>query len=394
MELQASRLGEVLDVQSGFAFKRERFSELEGLPLIRIRDLAGTTTETKYEGPYREEFLVEPGDYLIGMDGEFRCHIWRGPRALLNQRVCRLRSFRESVYPPYIYYGIQKYLKDIEDHTSFATVKHISSRQVENIVMPIPSLTEQRRVVELLTRAESIVRMRREAEAKAKDIIPALFVDMFGDPGNTDSNGSSGGRREAGSFCQLGEAADVVSGVAKGRKLKGKVTREVPYLRVANVQAGALDLSEMKYIPATEAEIDELAVRAGDVLLTEGGDFDKVGRGALLEADIGECIHQNHVFRVRVHPGKLVPEYFAAFLQTDAARQYFLKAAKKTSNLASINMTQLKNLPLATPDFRRQAAFRERFQTCRSLEKQQSKAAGIAEGSFQALLAGVFGEGR
>jgi type I restriction enzyme S subunit len=178
--------------------------------------------------------------------------------------------------------------------------------------------------------------------------------------------------------------------VAKGRKLAGKVTREVPYLRVANVQAGGLDLAEMKNISATEAEIKELSVAPGDVLLTEGGDFDKVGRGALLETAIGECIHQNHIFRVRVRRDNLTPEFFAAYLQTFAARQYFLKAAKKTSNLASINMTQLRSLPVPVPTLDEQAEFSDKFRQCRSLETQQSRATEQADRAFQSLLAGVF----
>lgn len=270
---------------------------------------------------------------------------------------------------------------------------------VMSLSIPLPALETQRRIVALLSHAENIVRMRREAEKRAKEIIPALFLEMFGNLRMNSNGGDAAGprehgegRREANPVVRLGDVAEVVSGVAKGRKLVGKVTREVPYLRVANVQAGGLDLAEMKYIPATADEIAELAVRSGDVLLTEGGDFDKVGRGALLEANIGECIHQNHVFRVRTHAARVVPEYFAAYLQTSAARQYFLKAAKKTSNLASINMTQLRNLPLPLPRLETQQDFQERFRACRALEKQQSDATGIADVSFQSLLAGVFSE--
>lgn len=263
-------------------------------------------------------------------------------------------------------------------------VPGINREDVYKEYISYPQLSEQLRVVEILARAENIVRMRREAEAKAKEIIPSLFLEMFSAPDL--------GCQEASSAVSLGEVADVVSGVAKGRKLDGKVTREVPYLRVANVQAGGLDLSEMKYIPATAGEIAELAVRSGDVLLTEGGDFDKVGRGALLETDIGECIHQNHVFRVRTHAHRVIPEYFAAYLQTSAARQYFLKAAKKTSNLASINMTQLRNLQLPLPRLETQRKFQDRFRDCRALEEQQSAATRIADISLQSLLAMMFSE--
>src|SRR6185312_7237318 len=100
--------------------------------------------------------------------------------------------------------------------------------------------------------------------------------------------------------------------------------------------------------------IKELVLLEGDVLLTEGGDFDKLGRGAMLEEKLPTCIHQNHVFRVRVDPAKLNPVYFAKYLLTDEAREYFLGCAKRTTNLASINMTQLRALPLFLPPLSQQ----------------------------------------
>ena len=320
-----------------------------------------------------------------------------------NQDIKAIQVTSEKVLGEYVYWFIRGREHEVLTRgvKKGATVHSLQSGYLEGLDIPLVPLPEQRRIVDLLSRAENIVQMRREAEQKAKELIPALFLDMFGDPVTNPKDGEvvelrghDEDRLEAQSVVRLGDVAEVVSGVAKGRKLVGKVTRETPYLRVANVQAGGLDLAEMKYIPATADEIEELAVRVGDVLLTEGGDFDKVGRGALLEADIGECIHQNHVFRVRTHADRVMPEYFAAYLQTSAARQYFLKAAKKTSNLASINMTQLRNLPLPMPPLEIQRDFQKNFRACRALGMQQSEATGIADVSFQSLLARVFSEGQ
>src|SRR5687768_11064123 len=116
------KLHEILEVQSGFAFKKEFFSGPGGVPLIRIRDLGLDSTEATFVGEYRDEFLVQPGEYLIGMDGNFRCHEWRGPTGLLNQRVCRLRAFKPNVLPRYVFYAIQSQLERIEASTPFATV--------------------------------------------------------------------------------------------------------------------------------------------------------------------------------------------------------------------------------------------------------------------------------
>jgi type I restriction enzyme S subunit len=264
------------------------------------------------------------------------------------------------------------------------TVKHLSAKQVQSVEMPLPPLPEQRRIVDLLSRAEGIVRLRREAERKATELIPALFLDMFGDPA-TNPKGWDEHR--------LGDIAEVVSGVTKGRKFGDRQTVEVPYLRVANVQAGRLDLSEMKTIEVFPKEVAQLALQHGDVMLTEGGDFDKLGRGALWEHDIPNCIHQNHVFRVRLNQALARPEFFVIYLQASKAREYFLRSAKRTTNLASINMTQLRALPVVLPPMGTQTKFVERFEAARSIQTQQSTATAKAQAAFDALLAKCFDQG-
>lgn len=150
-EWQKIRLGDLLKVQNGFAFSSKQFSSTEGMPLVRIRSLkGGTEDETFFRGPFEEQYLVNAGDLLIGMDGEFGCYEWKGPTALLNQRVCRLQDFNKELLPRFLYYGINSYLKDIESATGFTTVKHLSSGTVLNIRFPVPPLDEQQRIVRLL----------------------------------------------------------------------------------------------------------------------------------------------------------------------------------------------------------------------------------------------------
>ncbi|MGO3702178.1 MAG: restriction endonuclease subunit S [Candidatus Saccharimonadales bacterium] len=152
--MKTVKLGDVCEFDSGFAFSSKNFSRDEGIGLIRIRDIKnGYSTETNYTGEYDEKYLVYAGDYLIGMDGEFKCYEWRGEPALLNQRVCRLREDSDFLDPRYFFYGINKHLKEIEDVTVFTTVKHISVKQIRNIDFVLPSLEEQRRVVARLDAA-------------------------------------------------------------------------------------------------------------------------------------------------------------------------------------------------------------------------------------------------
>jgi type I restriction enzyme S subunit len=139
---------------------------------------------------------------------------------------------------------------------------------------------------------------------------------------------------------------DITSGIAKGAKRTSEAAvREVPYLRVANVQRGYLDLADVKTIYATEQDIAELALQDGDVLFNEGGDRDKLGRGWVWRNQIPECIHQNHVFRLRLYNKDMQAELISHHGNT-FGKLWFQKFGKQTTNLASINKTVLRSFPV------------------------------------------------
>ena len=147
----------------------------------------------------------------------------------------------------------------------------------------------------------------------------------------------------------LGALCDIASGVTKDQKRVQTSMREVPYLRVANVQRLHLVLDDVRTIMASEREIETLALQPGDLLLNEGGDRDKLGRGWIWDGQIPLCIHQNHVFRARIRVEGLIPRWLAYFTNSSFAQTYFFGAGKQTTNLASISSTRLKGLPIPVP---------------------------------------------
>jgi type I restriction enzyme S subunit len=161
--------------------------------------------------------------------------------------------------------------------------------------------------------------------------------------------------------------AELKGGITKGQKRRSTdVLREVPYLRVANVQRGRLDLAVVKTIEATETEIDELRLRPGDVLFNEEGDRDKLGRGWVWNGELPECIHQNHVFRARIPAGVFNPKLLSWYGNT-AGQRYFFEEGKQTTNLASINLTRLRGLPVPIPPLAEQTRIVEEGERLLSL---------------------------
>lgn len=150
------------------------------------------------------------------------------------------------------------------------------------------------------------------------------------------------------------EVAVVMGGATKGRDLRGKQVVACPYLAVANVQRGYFKLESLKSIEIAEDELPKYLVHEGDLLITEGGDWDKVGRTAIWRGDIENCLHQNHVFKARVPSEQLLKEWVELVFNSGIGRDYFAGASKQTTNLASINMTQLRSFPLPIPPLEEQ----------------------------------------
>ena len=346
-------LPEVCTIQYGFPFDSTKFSDSNGMPLIRIRDVVRGYSETYTTEEYKSEYIVHENDLLIGMDGEFNIAKWGKTPALLNQRVCRLAP-NDSIDKDYLFYFMPVALKRIEEKTPFVTVKHLSAKELNKIEIPILPLEEQRKIAETLSKVDELIAFRDRQLAKLDELVKARFVKTFG-----DMLLNSLGWSEKPLEC----LADIVSGITKGRKTTETDLQEVPYMAVSNVKNGYIDWTTVKTILATRQETEQYRLLPDDILITEGGDPDKVGRGAIIKNPLENSIHQNHIFRVRLDESELLPSFFAEYLQHQKAKRYFLGCAKQTTGIASINMRQLKSLPVLLPPLSLQnefAAFVER----------------------------------
>jgi type I restriction enzyme S subunit len=344
-----------------------------------------TTTESRRLGDVLKGYrYFENGDVIVAkitpcMENGKAAHVQSLPHGIaFGSTEFHVLRPHQGIDPRYIFYSVwtPEFRQEAANNmTGTGGQQRVPASFFDRFTIPLPPLAEQRRISDILDKADGIRRKRWEANQAGDALQISAFQETFREYLTPTAH-----------YAPLSDVAEVVSGVAKGRNLGSALTREVPYLRVANVQAGHLDLSEVKMIPAKESEIQELALQSGDLVLTEGGDHDKLGRGALWEHDLKDCIHQNHVFRVRTNRRKLLPTFFVHFLQTQHARNYFLRCAKKTTNLASINMTQLKALPVSQPPMELQQRFDVELTTIRTAINRQKSAELGAESLFQALV--------
>jgi len=268
----------------------------------------------------------------------------------------------------------------------------------------LPPLPEQRRIAEILDTLDEAIRKTEQVITKLQQMKQGLLHDLL--TRGIDEHGelrdperhpeqfkdSRLGRIPRGwEVRSLVSVAEVRSGIAKNSNKAVNHPVWVHYLRVANVQDGYLDLTEMSKIRIGRDEVERYAVRSGDVLMNEGGDLDKLGRGAIWRGQFDPCVHQNHVFVVRCG-ADLMPEYLDAWTGSPQARRYFLVAGKQTTNLASINKTALGKLPVAVPPMAEQEAIAsalDQYDHRVVLEAQEvSKLRTLKQGLMDDLLTG------
>ncbi|WP_020597134.1 restriction endonuclease subunit S [Spirosoma panaciterrae] len=334
--MERVKLNQICTFISGNAWKSNDFSE-QGIPIIRINNLDLHANDFVYWNlDYDKKYIINKGDILLSLSGTIKIYKWHGNSALLNQRIVKIEP-KAGVNIDWIYYKIAHSIEEIINKAKSATIKNVSVSDIKDFEVNLPDFETQNKIVAILDKSKAILYKRIETILKYDELLRSTFWKMFGEYEGKD-------------VINLSDIADVTSGITKGKDYSNKTTVYAPYMRVANVQDGYLDLSEIKEIEATEEEIARYNLQVDDLLLTEGGDPDKLGRGSLWKNEIEDCIFQNHIFRVRIKDKEKLNPVFLSY-QTSSAygKSYFLKSAKQTTGIASINSTQLKKFPVYLP---------------------------------------------
>ncbi len=264
---EIKKLGEIARIINGYAFDSKLFSTDENdMPLIRIRDIKKGYTETFYKGKYSDNYIVKNGDYIIGMDGEFNITEWGGGDALLNQRVCKIEFIDDSVIGRYVLRFLSIELKRIEDATSFVTVKHLSSKSLLSISVPVPERAEQERIVGELDCLSGIIANKR-AQLRELDILAqSIFYTMFGDPITNDKGWQTK---------KLSEISSIVGGSTPSTKDEKNWNGDLNWVTPAELN-GTLYYGETQRKITTEGARGLELLPVGTVLLSSRAPIGKL----------------------------------------------------------------------------------------------------------------------
>jgi type I restriction enzyme S subunit len=447
-------LGQVCEVLNGFAFKSTLFNKSQGVPVVRIRDLMRGRTETFYKGDYPKEYVVENGDLLVGMDGNFGCYEWSGGEALLNQRVCKLIPSENYLDRKFLLFGINGYLKAIQEATSSVTVGHLSSRDIQRIPFPFPSLNEQRRIVakleKLLSRVDAaqarltaipriLKRFRQSVLAaacsgrltadwretntdvesaanflkriqanrralwekvelrkiKARGLLPKddKWKERYKEPNEPEDNEQNG-------LPPLWkwERLDTVLAYIEGGKSFGCTERppldnEVGVLKVSAVTWGEFDESESKTCNDSKLINPDIQVRVGDFLFSRANTIELVGACVIVKQISSNLMLSDKT--LRLHIAGILQEYVLYSLRTSFGRAEIERLATGNQNsMRNIGQDRIRDILVPVPPLAEQQEIVRRvealFKTADALEARYRTAKAHVDKLAQSILAKAF----
>lgn len=336
------RLGDHVEILSGFAFDSSRFATDGEMPLIRIRDVVRGRTETYYSGSFDERFVVRKGDLLIGMDGDFNREIWSSEPALLNQRVCRVSPLGDDLDCRYLYHFLPQALMKIWHATPFATVKHLSVKAIREIALPLPPLDEQRRIAAILDKADELRTKRRQALTHLDILTQSIFFSMFGDPARTPHKFP---KREVVDLCT---AQDDIRCGPFGTQLNKDEFRStgVPLWGIKHVNK-SFSLPTHEFLePATAKRLDSYSILPGDIVMTRKG---TVGNCSVYPENFPAGIMHSDLLRLRIDPNTANVRFISDQLHSSRDVSHQVSLISGGAIMAGINVSKLKTIKVLAP---------------------------------------------
>lgn len=361
---------------NGRGFKKAEWVD-QGLPIIRIQNLNDPAKPFNcYDGTYSQDIYIEDGDMLFSWSASLGVFLWdRGP-ALLNQHIFKVVPHAE-VDDSFLYYALQHVLTELKTHGS--TMKHITKEVLDTQKIPLPPLAVQERIVEVLQQADAIRRKRAEARRLADQILPALFLDMFGDPATNP---------KAWPMTSLDAVLTLMkNGTTADQNTKGK---GYPVSRIETISYETIDSSRVRWVDLDDKQFDKWRMKPGDILFSHINSIEHIAKTALYLGDPSVLIHGMNLLLLRPNQQKCLPVFLHAFLKTPTTRDTFRKIAKPAVNQASLNQKDLKSLQIPLPPLDEQKRFVYAAEEIQAQMEKQTTSVNEAEGIFSMFLSHAF----
>lgn len=377
------KLGDVCNVVTGATPAKNNPNYYGGdIPWIKPDDLnrgmyvISSSDYLSKEGA-AESRLLPSGSVLVSCIGNIGKIAIAGRELATNQQINALIPSK-LIESEYLYFAIQVLRSELEDLASVSVVPIINKSTFSNVEIPLPPISEQRRIVEILRQADDLRRLRREANAKAAQLLPALFYKMFGDPA-TNPKG-----------WEVSPFSKFISSTQYGLSTSLQEEGDVGVVRMNNItQSGNLDFVEMKYLSQNQVDFNMYDLRLGDILFNRTNSKELVGKTGLWEETKQMYTFASYIIRVRLK-SSVVPEYIWALLNSAYGKNQVFRLGKQAVNMANINTQELGTIPIPLPPKDLQQDFATVVGSIKKQLQANNTVQNTVETLFQSLLARAF----
>ncbi|WKZ52361.1 MAG: restriction endonuclease subunit S [Anaerolineales bacterium] len=363
-----------------------------GIPFLRAEDVVGGAVDVNSVKYYIDEKThnkllsrsqLQPGDFLItiaGSLGRVGYVPLNAPPLNCNQAVAFVRLKPNTIDLNFLLYvfqyeGITKSLLDVQ---KVGTIGNLNLEQIRDFQIPLPPLTEQKRIASLLARADRLRGLRRAAREQCDSLLQSVFLEMFGGENNFDRV----------DFEELLEE-DPKNGFYLSSDHYGSGT---PIIRIDAFYDGVLENpSKFKRLQATKKQIEEFKVQNGEILINRVNSLEYLGKCALVKGLTETTLFESNMMRIRINRKLAHPVYITKYLTTQSAYSQIIQKAKKAVNQASINQQDVKSLIIPVPPLALQEEFARVVARVEALRARMDESARQGEALFQSLLAESFG---
>ena len=395
-------LGSILKLKNGYAFKSEDFRD-KGVPVIRISNIQNEQVLTEDAAridisKIKQEFVIKQGDILIAMSGATT-----GKYGIYNEDVVAVQNQRVGNLVPhderftsrkFILYLLGNLKKEIEDKAYGGAQPNISPKIIEEIIIGLPPLPEQQRIVAKLdtlfghlnamkTRLERIPQLLKEFRQK---VLTQAVTGKLTEEWREGQELEEWGTEALGNLL-----LDVKYGTSKKSDYE---TNGIPILRIPNIKEGEIDISDLKYSILDDKEYESLSLDKGDILIIRSnGSVSLVGQCAIVRDNLKGFSFAGYLIRLRVKD-LLFPDYLNYALESHSLREQIVEKAKSTSGVNNINSQEIKDLIINYPPVIEQQEIVRRVETlfakADQIEAGYQKLKAKIDQLPQALLAKAF----
>ncbi|SFQ82043.1 Type I restriction modification DNA specificity domain-containing protein [Bacillus mycoides] len=386
MSVKYMKLGDMATYLNGYAFKPAEWSN-KGTPIIRIQNLTGTSSEYNFfNGEVNERYHVKNGDILISWSASLGVYEWSGDEAYLNQHIFKVVFDKEEIDKTYFKYVVQRVIENVGNFIHGSTMKHITKGDFDNLKIPIVSLKEQKKIAQVLDKAQTLINKRKEAIVKLDELLKSRFSEMFGDPINNPKG------------WEIKKLKTISKKILSGSTPKGGsevyVDEGIMFFRSQNVWKNKVVLDDIAYIDKeTHDKMEKSSLKNRDILITKTGRINtensSLGRAAMFLGEDDSANINGHVYLIRLQK-EIVNEFVLFILTTDEYREYIRSVCVGGIDKRQINKEHLEEFPIICPPIKLQNQFTDFVKQVNKLKFEMEAHLKEMENNFNALLQQAF----